>query len=142
MKMPLAGHSRGQLQPFACGVALNSVAVISVARLIRLRKKHLPRRSRTSAAKSRTQDGAVTAALRRCATQKQVCSHAPTEAVCHPKKSVAASSSSAKLFVHRWTGGEAREQAQNFFALVGIAKHKAHAHAETGMGGQHLTCNS
>ena len=46
------------------------------------------------------------------------------------------------LFVHRRTGGEDCEQAQNFFALDGIAEHETHAHAETGMGGQHLTCNS
>src|ERR1019366_2689645 len=48
----------------------------------------------------------------------------------------------AALFVERWTGGENREQAHDFFALDRIAEHEAHAHAEPGMGGQHLTLDS
>src|ERR1019366_2729534 len=40
------------------------------------------------------------------------------------------------------TGREDCEQAQNSFALDGIAEHEAHAHAETGMGCQHLTRDS
>src|ERR1019366_5000996 len=48
----------------------------------------------------------------------------------------------AALFVARWTGGENREQAHDFFALDRIAEHEAHAHAEPGMGGQHLTLDS
>src|ERR1039458_3614025 len=49
---------------------------------------------------------------------------------------------SARLLVKLRTGGENCEQAQNFFALAGIAEHEAHAHAKTGMGGEHLPPDS
>src|SRR6202167_2546742 len=48
----------------------------------------------------------------------------------------------APLFVELRTRGENRKQAQNFFALGRIAEREAHAHAETGMGSQHLARDS
>jgi len=48
----------------------------------------------------------------------------------------------AKLFVKRWTRTKNREQAQDFFALGGITKHKADTHSETGMSGDHLAFNA
>src|SRR5208282_3650393 len=39
-------------------------------------------------------------------------------------------------------GRQDGEEAENFFALGGIAKIEAHSHAETGMGGENLTANA
>src|SRR5208282_1859778 len=59
-----------------------------------------------------------------------------------PGSSGESAASLTGLFVERGAGGENRQQTQNFFALDRIAEHEAHAHAETGMGGQHLPPDS
>lgn len=46
------------------------------------------------------------------------------------------------LFIQGRTGGQDREQAQDFFALHGIAELEAHTHPETRMCCQHLTSDS
>jgi hypothetical protein len=60
--------AKGTSQALKLGHIFNDV----VARLNRLRKKYLPRRSRTSAAKASSENKPVIAAVNRCATQNQV----------------------------------------------------------------------